>query len=98
MLGKSGWCAGVQRFAEADERSTEARFARSDFVYVADDGSARELTAREAEYLATSFDAGDGGRPYVKRYYDSRTPEGRLLGFLPRGELPAQVRVQQHDS
>ncbi|HXT17004.1 MAG TPA: hypothetical protein VN706_15290 [Gemmatimonadaceae bacterium] len=72
--------------------------ARSGFVFVADDGSARELTAAEADFLATAFDAGDGARPYVKRHYDSRTPDGRLLGFLPRAELPEGLSVRTRDS
>jgi hypothetical protein len=72
--------------------------ARSNFVMIADDGSARALTPDEAQYLATPFDAGDGGRPYVKLHYDSRTPDGRLLGFLRRSELPAHIPVQSDDS
>ena len=68
--------------------------AHAGFVHVADDGSARELTGDEAEYLATVFDATDGGRPYVKKRYDSRTPDGRLRGFLPRSEVPPHVTIQ----
>jgi hypothetical protein len=65
---------------------------------IADNGSARALTPDEAQYLATPFDAGDGGRPYVKLHYDSRTPDGRLLGFLRRSELPAHIPVQSDNS
>jgi hypothetical protein len=72
--------------------------ARSTFVFVAEDGSVREVTAAEADFLATAFDAADGARPYVKRHYDSRTPDGRLLGFLSRAELPEGLRVRTHDS
>ena len=74
-------------------RSSEE--ARGSFVFVADDGSVRELTKGEAEYLATGFDPGDGGRPYIKKHYDSRTPDGRLFGFLSRSEVPIGVRVRE---
>lgn len=72
-----------------------AEDARSRFVYVMQDGSVREVTADEAECLATAFDAGDGARPAVKCHYDSRWPDGRLGGFLPRAELPAHIVVQE---
>jgi hypothetical protein len=72
--------------------------AASNFVMIDDDGCARALTEREAKYLATSFDAGDGGRPYLKLHYDTRTPDGRLLGFLRRSELPAHVPVRPAES
>jgi hypothetical protein len=68
--------------------------ALAGFVRISDDGAAHELTQQEAEYLATAFDATDGARPYVKKHYDSQTPDGRLLGFLSRSELPAHVTVR----
>ena len=67
------------------------------FIRLADDGSAHELTRYEAECLATAFDAVDGARIYVKKRYDSRTPDGRLQGFLRRSELPANVRIHSRD-
>jgi hypothetical protein len=56
--------------------------------------NASELTAKEREYLATAFEPADGARPYIKKHYDSRTPDGRLRGFLERSELPAQVALR----
>jgi len=73
---------------------TDGRFP---YVYVNDDGSARELTAEEQQYLRTEFHPADGGRPYVKSRYGSRTPDGRLSGFLPRRRLPSRVVVQPAD-
>lgn len=64
------------------------------FVYVRHDGSAREITDREAKYLATAFEAADGGRPYIKKHYDSRTYVGGVRGFLLRAELPQHIRVK----
>ena len=87
-------------FPPGDVRPVQTRVARTPeearagFVFIADDGSARELSTAEADFLATAFDAGDGGRPYVKPHYDSRTPDGRLLGFLARRELPDGLRVR----
>jgi hypothetical protein len=72
--------------------------ARARFVYVNDDGSARNLTVDESEYLATEFEFGDGARPYIKPRYEARTPDGRLLGFLERSKLPAHVTVHSTDS
>jgi len=57
------------------------------FVYMNDDGSTRELLPDEAEYLATAFHPADGGRPYIKAAAASRTPDGRLCGFLRRSAL-----------
>ena len=74
--------------------ASSAANARALYLYVEEDGSARELSADEAEYLATAFDPSDGGRPYIKDRYSSRTPVGRLRGFLERKELPADVRVR----
>ncbi|WP_284350401.1 hypothetical protein [Roseisolibacter agri] len=66
------------------------------FVWVEDDGSARELTPDEQEYLGTEFPPGDGARPYIKWRYGARTPDGRLSGFLERRKLPARVVVRPH--
>ena len=66
--------------------------ARDHFVYVEDDGSVRELTAEEAEYLATPSHPADGGRPYIKSRYKARTPGGALGGFLRRSDVPTHLR------
>ena len=44
------------------------------FVYVEEDGSARELSAEERDYLNTEFQGADGGRPYIKCWYRELTP------------------------
>jgi hypothetical protein len=60
--------------------------ARAHFVYVHDDGSARELTTHEAEYLATAFDPADGGRPYIKtRYRGAASTRRSYLFFAATG-------------
>ncbi len=70
--------------------ATDPTKARAHFVYMNDDGSVRDITATEAEYLATAFDGADGNRPYIKRHHDMRTPDGKLRGFLRRSDLPAR--------
>ena len=76
-------------------RRREPGFA---YVFVEEDGSARELEAEEREYLGTDFPPGDGGRPYVKLRYESRTPDGRLGGYLLRRRLPARIPVRPAQS
>jgi hypothetical protein len=74
----------MKRYREA----TSAEDARARFVVVEDDGSVRELSEAECEFLARPFEPSDGGRPYVKSRYGSRTPDNRLGGFLERNDLP----------
>lgn len=65
-----------------------------DYVFVEDDGSARDLSADELEYLGTPFDPGDGARPYIKwNGYAQLTPDGRIGGFLRRDRLPHGMPV-----
>lgn len=64
------------------------------YVWVDDDGGARELDADEQRYLRTPFDPTDGGRPYVKSSYGKRTPDRRLRGYLRRDQLPRRVVVR----
>ena len=64
------------------------------YVYVNLDGSARELTADEQDYLNTPFYGGDGARPYIKFRYESLTPDGRIVGYLERRQLPAKIKIQ----
>ena len=62
------------------------------WVYVEEDGSARELSAAEREYLEEPFLPYDSGRPYVKRNYGQRDGYGRMCGFCARKSLPRKVR------
>jgi hypothetical protein len=63
------------------------------FIYVNEDGTARELTADEKAYLNTKFHPGDGARPYIKERYGERTPDGKISGFLLRRRLPRRIQV-----
>lgn len=63
------------------------------FVYVNNDGSARELHPNERNYLETPFDPFDGNRPYIKDSYLSKNGWGEIGGFLKRAELPSRTPI-----
>jgi|GEM_PF-3562713 len=65
-----------------------------DFVYVNQDGTARELSPDERDYLATEFSPGDSGRPYIKGTYNDRDGWGSISGFLLRRRLPPSITVK----
>jgi hypothetical protein len=86
ILGLVGWFM----FQTRPRRRREPGF---EFIYVKDDGSARELDSDEREYLNTKFDPADGGRPYIKFRYESLTPDGRISGYLRRRQLPRRIQI-----
>ena len=63
------------------------------FVWIEDDGTAQELTDDDKDYLNTTFDGGDGARPYIKWRYRSLTPDGKIGGYLRRRQLPKGMFV-----
>ncbi|KFN43037.1 hypothetical protein N789_10775 [Arenimonas oryziterrae DSM 21050 = YC6267] len=65
-----------------------------EFVYVNQDGSVRELTPDERQYLAEDFEPGDGARPYIKCFFSSRNGWGSLSGFLPRKRVPRKHLIE----
>ena len=65
-----------------------------EFVYVNQDGSARELSPDERGYLSTKFSGFDGGRPYIKTGYESRDGWGSLSGFILRRLVPDRITVE----
>ena len=87
ILVLCGWWSLLRR----SRRPKESGFR---YVYVNNDGSARELTADEQVYLNTEFSGGDGARPYIKFRYESLTPDGRISGFLERRQVPAKIEIQ----
>jgi len=63
------------------------------YIYVNDNGAARELHAAERQYLEEPFISGVGGRPYVKRAFDAHDGWGGVNGFLHRSKLPEGLLV-----
>jgi hypothetical protein len=64
-----------------------------DYVYVDDDGSARELNAEEDEFVTTALLPDDEVHFYIKPRYESLSPDGRLRGYLRRNQLPRKISV-----
>ena len=77
-------------YATRRRRPDDGGFA---FVYVDKAGGARELTPDEREHLQTEYRGDDGARPYIKLRYESRTPDGRLDGYLERRRLPRRIAI-----
>lgn len=65
-----------------------------DFAYVNQDGSVRELSPDEREYLSQNFHPADGARPYIKSSYESKDGWGSVSGFLLRTRVPRQIAVE----
>jgi hypothetical protein len=63
------------------------------FVYVNQDGSARELSPAEQAYLAEKFVGGDSGRPYIKSSYKCIDGWGSQSGFIDARMLPAGTSI-----
>ena len=61
------------------------------FVMVNDDGSVRELTNEEREYVEDDHLPGDG--PYIKKSYRSLDGWGNISGFILRKRLPKGIQV-----
>jgi len=64
-----------------------------DYVYVDDDGNARELNAVEREYATTALFPNEDADQCIKPRYESLTRDGRLRGYLRRRQLPRQIPV-----
>ena len=64
-----------------------------DYVYIDDDGNARELDAEEDEYVTSALFPDDEVRFYIKPRYESLSPDGRLRGYLKRRQLPRKAYV-----
>jgi hypothetical protein len=82
---------GLWRLVEIPLR--KGRASIFDYVYVDDDGSVRELTTAEEEFLSTAvFPSGEVDR-FIKSKYESTTAEGRMAGYLQRRRVPRKIRV-----
>jgi len=68
------------------------------YVYVEDDGSAREIASDEKEHLETKYHPADGASPYIKLRYESLNGWGNLAGYLPRRQLPKNIMIAQAPS
>lgn len=67
------------------------------YVYVEDDGSVREVSKKDEDYLNTQFHPNDGARPYIKWDYKQRTLDGRLSGFIERQRVPSRISIRKYN-
>jgi hypothetical protein len=65
-----------------------------EYVYIEDDGSAREIDDEDIEYLKTKFEPTDGARPYIKSGYDELTPDNKISGFILRRRVPKRIKIK----
>lgn len=78
------------KFLGRSKRPEEPGFK---YVYVGDDGLARELSPKEQANLCKRFLPGDGGAPYIKNHYKSVDGWGGLAGYLERRKLPLKITI-----
>ena len=64
------------------------------YVYINQDGSAREVSPQEQRYLSQEFSGGDSGRPYIKASYESLDGWASQSGFIARRRVPIQVLIR----
>jgi hypothetical protein len=74
---------------------TIRRQSETSFVYVNQDGSVRELSVGEQEYLTRQFQPFDGARPYIKSRYWSWDNWGSRSGYLKRYRVPWRISIQR---
>lgn len=84
---------GRLSYARERELKRTGAFA-SQFVLIADDGTAHELSDGQKAYLNTEFHPADGARPYYKSKYSQLTPVGNMGGYLKRNRVPQSVPIQ----
>lgn len=78
-------------------RALPLRKSSSDFkyVYVNEDKAVRELDEEERTYLSTLFHGADGGRPYIKSHFWSRSPDNKVNGYLRRIQVPWWIEISR---
>ncbi|MEP1489260.1 MAG: hypothetical protein ABJK28_12605 [Algibacter sp.] len=64
-----------------------------EYVHVEENGTVRELYREEQGYLKEKFEGADGARPYIKSRYSSKTPDGKIWGFISRNRVPKKIKI-----
>jgi hypothetical protein len=87
------WIGWLVRFAivARPRRPPEPGY---EFIWIEDDGQARELSVRELETIGLAFRRSASRPPYVKAYYAWRNPQGGLAGYLRRRLLPPEISIR----
>jgi len=84
----------INRYLDIEENPDKYGFP---FVYIEENGDARELDIYEKKYLNKTYKSFDSGRPYIKPYYKSTSNDGKLSGYLLRQKLPLGIIVKGSD-
>lgn len=87
------WFGGLIVYFRWKGRSRRPKEPGFEYVYVNQDGSARELSPDEQRFLSEKFPFGDSGRPYIKINYESVDGWGSLSGFIRRRCVPSHVNI-----
>jgi len=82
----AGWYAWMNR-------SKRPKTSGFEYVMVSEDGSAREVSEDERNYLEEEFSPADGARPYIKFRYESLDGRGSLEGFILRRQVPSSIPI-----
>ena len=85
----AGWRTYCDKISKERANGTYAKR----FIYVREDGTARELIPDEVVHLNTDYKGADGARPYIKSTYGQLTPDGKIWGYLSRRKLPRQIPI-----
>jgi len=72
-------------------RKKEAGF---EYVCVEDDSTVRELDEDEQDYLSKEFHGADGGRPHIKYFFWSKTPDKKIGGYIRRRKVPWWIEIK----
>ena len=64
------------------------------YVHVNLDGSVRELSPDEQDYLSKEFSPGDSARPYIKFSYEGSIPWGSQSGNIERRRVPRKLTIR----
>jgi hypothetical protein len=85
---------GLWRLIEIPLR--QWRDSAFDYVYIDDNGNARELNTAEEEYVTTALFLDDDAEFFIKPRYESLNPKGGLRGYLRRRQLPRGLRLSRY--
>lgn len=73
--------------------ASDAKLNPYPYVYVNEDGSARELHVSERTILETPYSPLDSGQPYIKNSYEQKDGRKKLCGYCPRVKIPSTIHI-----
>ncbi|MFK7772804.1 MAG: hypothetical protein AB8F94_11715 [Saprospiraceae bacterium] len=67
----------------------------TEYVSVEADGTVRELTKDEEDFLQEEFYGADSGRPNIKSNYKKDFDWGHSPGFISRRRVPKHIEIKK---